>query len=63
MFGYTLVLCHADNLIPMNSLVTPAHIVPEWYFLQLFALLKLVPEYIMGILVVLVAMLLLSAVQ
>jgi len=29
------VLGHADNYIPANALVTPAHIVPEWYFLPL----------------------------
>jgi len=29
-----------DNYIPANSLVTPAHIVPEWYFLPFYAILR-----------------------
>jgi ubiquinol-cytochrome c reductase cytochrome b subunit len=31
---------HPDNYIPANPLVTPAHIVPEWYFLPFYAILK-----------------------
>ena len=31
---------HADNYIPANSLVTPSHIVPEWYFLPFYAILR-----------------------
>src|SRR3546814_9013060 len=34
------MLGHADNYIPANSLSTPAHIVPEWYFLPFYAILK-----------------------
>ncbi len=34
------VLGHADNYIPANPLVTPAHIVPEWYFLPFYAILR-----------------------
>ncbi|MAW88613.1 MAG: cytochrome b [Phyllobacteriaceae bacterium] len=33
-------LGHPDNYIPANSLVTPAHIVPEWYFLPFYAILR-----------------------
>ena len=33
-------LGHADNYIPANPLVTPAHIVPEWYFLPFYAMLR-----------------------
>ncbi len=33
-------LGHADNYIPANPLSTPAHIVPEWYFLPFYAILK-----------------------
>ena len=33
-------LGHADNYIPANPLVTPAHIVPEWYFLPFYAILR-----------------------
>ncbi len=31
---------HADNYIPANPLSTPAHIVPEWYFLPFYAILR-----------------------
>jgi quinol-cytochrome oxidoreductase complex cytochrome b subunit len=34
------VLGHADNYIPANPLVTPPHIVPEWYFLPFYAILR-----------------------
>ncbi len=33
-------LGHADNYIPANADVTPAHIVPEWYFLPFYAILR-----------------------
>ncbi|WP_420908459.1 cytochrome b [Aureimonas altamirensis] len=33
-------LGHPDNYIPANSLQTPAHIVPEWYFLPFYAMLR-----------------------
>ncbi|HAH09549.1 MAG TPA: cytochrome b, partial [Alphaproteobacteria bacterium] len=33
-------LGHTDNYIPANPLVTPAHIVPEWYFLPFYAILR-----------------------
>ena len=33
-------LGHADNYIPANPLKTPAHIVPEWYFLPFYAILR-----------------------
>ena len=34
------VLGHADNSIEANALSTPAHIVPEWYFLPFYAILR-----------------------
>lgn len=37
-------LGHPDNYIPANPLVTPAHIVPEWYFLPFYAILRAVPN-------------------
>ncbi len=33
-------LGHPDNYIPANPLVTPAHIVPEWYYLPFYAILR-----------------------
>ena len=41
---------HADNYIPANPLVTPAHIVPEWYFLPFYAILRAIPDKLMGVL-------------
>lgn len=35
-------LGHPDNYIPADPLVTPAHIVPEWYFLPFYAILRAV---------------------
>ena len=43
-------LGHADNYIPANPLVTPQHIVPEWYFLPFYAILRAVPDKLMGVL-------------
>lgn len=43
-------LGHPDNAIPANPLVTPAHIVPEWYFLPFYAILKSVPNKRLGVL-------------
>lgn len=34
------ILGHPDNYIPANSQVTPPHIVPEWYFLPFYAILR-----------------------
>jgi quinol-cytochrome oxidoreductase complex cytochrome b subunit len=36
-------LGHPDNYIEANPLVTPAHIVPEWYFLPFYAILRVTP--------------------
>ncbi|MDR3514637.1 MAG: cytochrome b N-terminal domain-containing protein [Azospirillaceae bacterium] len=43
-------LGHADNYIPANPLVTPSHIVPEWYFLPFYAMLRAVPSKLGGVL-------------
>ncbi|MDX5329736.1 MAG: cytochrome b/b6 [Pseudomonadota bacterium] len=42
-------LGHADNYIPGNPLVTPAEIVPEWYFLPFYAILRAVPDKLGGV--------------
>jgi ubiquinol-cytochrome c reductase cytochrome b subunit len=33
-------LGHADHYVPFDPLITPAHIVPEWYFLPFYAILR-----------------------
>jgi ubiquinol-cytochrome c reductase cytochrome b/c1 subunit len=43
-------LGHADNYIEANPAVTPAHIVPEWYFLPFYAILRAVPDKLLGVL-------------
>ena len=43
------VLGHADNYIPANPLITPAHIVPEWYLLPFYAILRAVPDKLGGV--------------
>jgi ubiquinol-cytochrome c reductase cytochrome b/c1 subunit len=40
---------HADNYIPADPLVTPAHIVPEWYFLPFYAILRSIPDKLGGV--------------
>ena len=35
-----------DNYIPANPLVTPPHIVPEWYFLPFYAILRATPDIV-----------------
>ncbi len=42
-------LGHADNYIEANPLVTPAHIVPEWYFLPFYAILRSIPDKLAGV--------------
>jgi quinol-cytochrome oxidoreductase complex cytochrome b subunit len=39
-----------DNYIPANALVTPPHIVPEWYFLPFYAILRSIPDKLLGVL-------------
>ncbi len=39
---------HPDNFIPANPLVTPSHIVPEWYYLWLYAILRAIPDKLGG---------------
>ncbi|ETR76842.1 cytochrome C [Afipia sp. P52-10] len=43
-------LGHADNYIPANPGVTPAHIVPEWYYLPFYAILRAIPNKLGGVL-------------
>ena len=42
-------LGHVDNNIPANPLVTPAHIVPEWYLLPFYAILRAIPDKLTGV--------------
>ena len=59
LFFYPNSLGHPDNYIPANPMVTPAHIVPEWYFLPFYAVLRAVPEKLGGVLMMFGAIVLL----
>jgi ubiquinol-cytochrome c reductase cytochrome b subunit len=39
----------ADNYIPANPMKTPPHIVPEWYFLPFYAILRSIPDKLAGV--------------
>jgi ubiquinol-cytochrome c reductase cytochrome b/c1 subunit len=42
-------LGHPDNYIPANPAVTPSHIVPEWYYLPFYAILRSIPNKLLGV--------------
>lgn len=46
-------LSHPDNYIPANPMQTPEHIVPEWYFLIFYAILRSIPSKLGGVLIML----------
>jgi ubiquinol-cytochrome c reductase cytochrome b subunit len=50
---------HPDNFIRADALVTPAHIVPEWYFLPFYAMLKAFPSKAAGAIAMISSMLIL----
>ena len=43
------IFLERDNFIPATPLVTPEHIVPVWYFTPYYAILKAVPDKLMGV--------------
>ena len=50
VFFFPNFMGHPDNYIPANPMVTPAHIVPEWYFLPFYAILRAIPDKLGGVL-------------
>merc|ERR1712172_133020 len=70
-FGFILILClyflqthfgvsslsHPDNALEACALLTPLHIVPEWYFLCQYAMLKAVPNKNAGFIILLTSIL------
>jgi len=46
---------HPDNYIPANPMATPAHIVPEWYFLPFYAILRALPDKLGGVILMFAA--------
>ena len=49
-----------DNYIAANPGVTPAHIVPEWYYLPFYAILRSIPNKLMGVIALFSSILLLA---
>jgi ubiquinol-cytochrome c reductase cytochrome b subunit len=56
-------LGHADNYIPANPLVTPPHIVPEWYFLPFYAILRAIPSKLGGVVAMFASVIILAFVS
>jgi len=50
----------ADNYIPANPGVTPAHIVPEWYYLPFYAILRSIPNKLAGVIAMFSAIIVLA---
>ena len=59
VFFDPVYLGHPDNFIPANPLVTPTHIVPEWYFLPFYAILRSVPDKLFGVILLLASIIIL----
>jgi ubiquinol-cytochrome c reductase cytochrome b/c1 subunit len=53
-------LGHPDNYIPANPGVTPAHIVPEWYYLPFYAILRSIPNKLIGVIALFASILILA---
>lgn len=56
MGGYFL---EPNNFVPANPLITPEHIAPMWYMAPLYAMLRAIPNKLLGIIVMGAALLLL----
>jgi ubiquinol-cytochrome c reductase cytochrome b/c1 subunit len=54
-------LGHAINYGPANALVTPSHIVPEWYYLPFYAILRAIPDKLGGVIAMFGSILILFA--
>jgi len=54
------ILGHPDNYIKANALITPAHIVPEWYFLVFYAILRSIPNKQGGVVFMVASILILA---
>ena len=60
VYFYPNLLGHPDNYIEANPMVTPAHIVPEWYFLPFYAILRSIPHKLGGVIAMVSAILVLA---
>ncbi|KAI3863208.1 hypothetical protein MKX03_002313 [Papaver bracteatum] len=55
------ILGHPDNYIPANPMSTPSHIVPEWYFLPVYTILRSIPDKAGGVAAIALASIFLSS--
>nr|YP_010568249.1 apocytochrome b [Cutaneotrichosporon mucoides]UZC57682.1 apocytochrome b [Cutaneotrichosporon mucoides] len=55
------VMGHSDNYIPANPMQTPPSIVPEWYLLPYYAILRSIPNKLLGVIGMLGSLLILLA--
>ncbi len=62
VFWFPDHLGHPDNYVPADPAVTPPHLMPEWYFLPLYAVLRAIPDKLMGVVAMVGALLVLFAV-
>ncbi len=62
IYYYPFVLGDPENFITSNPLVTPIHIVPEWYFLFAYAILRAIPNKLGGLLALVFSLLILFVV-
>lgn len=61
VFFYPNALGHSDNYIPANPMQTPPSIVPEWYLLPFYAILRSIPSKIIGVIAMFGSLLILLA--
>jgi len=54
---YPYILSDPENFIPANSLATPPHIQPEWYFLFAYAILRAIPNKLRGVIALIISIL------
>ena len=59
LFIGIFTLSHPDNAFQVNELITPLHIVPEWYFLSYYTMLKAIPNKNAGFIILLTSILIL----
>ena len=56
VFFFPCVLGDSENFIMANPLVTPVHIIPEWYFLWIYAILRSIPNKLGGVMALVLAL-------
>lgn len=60
VFYEPLMFAESENFIRANPMVTPAHIVPEWYFLYAYAILRCIPKKGLGVIALVLSIVILA---